>query len=262
MALDEAIPQAPLPQELKAELRRAVTDRTVAKTCIEELEQALVIMIDSIKEAEVSGDSKLWSVLMLRSEIFGDVRLKHIRALNEFLVQQIDTSEFAMVHANYKNKLADSFTFDWISYAAPEAAVVQALEQQAKDVDGLGTIMEVLVEFMQEQLGGSGVVRGRSLLFACCCVCWRPCRPSCVVFVDPFVFVRCGAIVSQDACLSICESVLGSYDTELEDTGFMELFPYFAGKDTPPQSTKGLRMGHFAEVYKILDREHSFSSEE
>ena len=81
LSLRRNIDQVALPQELKASLSAQVTNRTVAQTLLEELEQALVIMVDSIVEAEVSGDTKLWSVLMLQSDSFGDVRLKHVNAL-------------------------------------------------------------------------------------------------------------------------------------------------------------------------------------
>ena len=58
-------------------------------------------MVDSIVQAEVGGNTKLWSVLMLQNDIFNDIRLKHVDALNTFLAEQVSTSEFPLVHKQY-----------------------------------------------------------------------------------------------------------------------------------------------------------------
>lgn len=99
----QSVEQEELTQEQEVDLNRRIGDRKAAvQGALEALEQSLVIMVDSIVNAKVDGNSRLRSVLMLQDDLFGgDVRLKHVRATHDFLTAQVSDEEHPSVHKQY-----------------------------------------------------------------------------------------------------------------------------------------------------------------
>ncbi len=104
--LRQNVAQVPLPPELKASIGRTVTSQTIAQSLVEELEQALVIMVDSVVATAVRGDIQLWSVLMLEPGIFQNVCLQHVDALHSLLTSYVHVGEFPGVNDRYKVQCA------------------------------------------------------------------------------------------------------------------------------------------------------------
>jgi hypothetical protein len=98
----QSVEQEELTQEQEVDLNRRIGDRKAAvQGALEALEQSLVIMVDSIVDAKVDGNSRMWSVLMLQDDLFANMRLKHVRAMHDFLTAQVSDEEYPSVHKQY-----------------------------------------------------------------------------------------------------------------------------------------------------------------
>ena len=104
--LSISVQQEALTPELKTDISRRISDRKAAAQgaleALEAMEQSLVIMVDSIVKGEADGDTRMWSVLMLQDDLFGgEVRLKHVHAVFDYLKAQMSNDEYPSVHSQY-----------------------------------------------------------------------------------------------------------------------------------------------------------------
>jgi hypothetical protein len=220
--LRQAVPQLKpenLPENLRTSLLRKISNRLDAQQCLEELNRAVVIMKDAIVASRVTGDTKLWSILMLRDDIFGDIELQHVDAVYEILHAQIDTSEFPGVQNIYKYNLTDAFCDQkGVLFQAVRPETIAAMETVARGPrmkDELNNVVSLLRTILKENLGVT-------------------------THIDPGL------------PLNAMPEMLGEEDDF--DTLFSDLFPSEGEGNC-------LRMGHFCEVFKILDRINTFSHE-
>jgi len=149
LRLSDNVEAEPLPQEMVAEIQRRVPGPSEAQPMIEELEQALVIMIDAIVGAEVTGDSKLWSVLMLKSDVFAGVKLRHVDSLYNLLKSKVVTDDFPTVNSLYKDPL--------------DEAAKEQLAEACEDIEDLEALVEAMNELMTGMLRGKAVSRAASI---------------------------------------------------------------------------------------------------
>ena len=111
-----------------------------------------MIMVDTIVAAEVTGESKLWSVLMVNSELFAGTQLRHVDSLYRFLKGMVSSDEFPTVNQLYKTPLD------------ADVSSKQELMQLASDAEGLADVIDIMKTLMVDMLGGTAVVR-RQLVF-------------------------------------------------------------------------------------------------
>ncbi|MDC0366871.1 ATP-binding protein [bacterium] len=219
-ALRHKIRQQPLPPDVVASLEKNVPTRQLAKGCLDDLDNALVIMLESIQNAEDAENANLWSVLMLREHVFDNVKLKHVDALREWLARKITAGAFPTVLDMYKTPLKKGFTCDAgkkVQRFGPAAPVaLQAFQRsivKPELAETVGMVAEIMEEFVKEWLMSS--------------------------------------VLSN--ALRIRDVLLGEYEDDVDAEEFAQLFPDFeAGNKDQHKAQTSLQMAHFCEVLTLL----------
>ena len=150
--------QVPLSLSVENSVRRRVTTVSKAQACIEKLEQALAVNADVLAAAAgLVGDTKLSSLLLLRSDCFADVCVKHADAVHALLSSLVDSSEFAAVNDKYKVPLSSND-----AARLNEASV--SIMQAANSAEKLQAIANVAAEFAGNYLKAMSSVVVRTVL--------------------------------------------------------------------------------------------------
>lgn len=156
--------QVPLSLSVEGSVRRRVATVSEAQACIEELEQALAVNADVLAAAAgLVGNTKLSSLLLLRSDCFTDVCVKHADAVHTLLGSLVDSSEFAAVNDKYKVPLSSN---DVARLNEASARIMQATNAAEK----LQAIANVAADFAGNYLKAMSSVVVRAVLRATCYV--------------------------------------------------------------------------------------------
>jgi hypothetical protein len=155
-----------LPQKLQTNLLHKIANRIEAQQYLEDLNRAVVIMKDVIVASRVTGDTKLWSILMLRDDVFGDIELQHVDAVFDILHAQIDTSEFPGVQNIYKYKLTDTFRDNKGNlFPAANLKSIEIMKAQAHGQckEKLSNVLSFLRDYYSLYLGKNNIDPGLGL---------------------------------------------------------------------------------------------------
>jgi hypothetical protein len=171
--LRDHVAQVELPPDILAALSAEFHNPTVAHSCIEALDLVLVFMQEVLHKGIGNrlGDTNLAnhvrSVLLTDDDLFtsktlcGEVKVKHVDALYNFLWSQLSDDDFAQVQVVYKRKLTEGFVGDKLgetrqTHPAVDPRLLDELRMLAPRL-GLKQLVPCMARLMVDQLGGTNV---------------------------------------------------------------------------------------------------------